>query len=529
MEGPGVYRLGYGVRVQGTFLLSIKLMGEDVLERLVTVSAEAVEGDNEERWAEEFSLARAQAAQRLLEEEAARQLEEARLAAEAEERRLLEVEWRGVRAEMKTFAFSVPAPCERLLQLHYKKLKALVADFAAPEDHAALRAVKVAAKAAAEAAAAPDDAALQKAAKKAAATVAEMPECHPRLSLRSWSLMTRLTGLVQHEHGRGRAQVGALFAAASALAPPKGAPAAAAAEGAEAAAEEAAPPDAPAAAAAGFEPPLLSLAASCGLFISMAALMAAGGDAEQVATQLTVLLEEKLLPLAVAAEEFPGWPHHQPPIAWPPPAGKEDTGVPPWGDDGGNTARGGTCWISIYDRREDLQAQYATHLAAELAVARLPPTDAAAPAADAAAAKPPSRPASAAPAGPAPDPADIAAVTAASTISAQGAMALLAKYPELLAPPLTPELAMRIFKEVQPEAVAATHPADYAYSADFAEWLTVLWRCVRLRFSAEKDGGQAAEEWMHTKACPTPEMIAAAAAAAAKAEDKGKGAKKKGK
>ena len=74
VEGPGVYRLGYGVRVQGTFLLSIKLMGEDVLERTVTVSAEAVEGDDEARWAEEFSLARAQAAQRLLEEEAARKV-----------------------------------------------------------------------------------------------------------------------------------------------------------------------------------------------------------------------------------------------------------------------------------------------------------------------------------------------------------------------------------------------------------------------------------------------------------------------
>merc|ERR1719272_1378127 len=190
-------------------------MGEDVLERTVTVSAEAVEGDDEARWAEEFSLARAQAAQRLLEEEAARKVEEARLAAEAEERRLLEVEWRGVRAEMKTFASSVPAPCERLLQLHYKRLKTLVADFAAPEDHASLRAVKVAAKAAAEAAAAPEDAALQ----KAATTVAELPECHPRLSLRSWSLMTRLGGLVQPEQGRSRAHVGALFAAASALKP----------------------------------------------------------------------------------------------------------------------------------------------------------------------------------------------------------------------------------------------------------------------------------------------------------------------
>ena len=68
---------------------------------------------------------------------------QARLAAEAEEARLLEIEWRGVRAEMKGFATRVPAPCERLLQLHYKKLKTLVADFAAPEDHAALRAVKV--------------------------------------------------------------------------------------------------------------------------------------------------------------------------------------------------------------------------------------------------------------------------------------------------------------------------------------------------------------------------------------------------
>jgi len=80
--------------------------------------------------------------------------------------------------------------------------------------------------------------------------------------------MTKLAGLVQPELGRGRAQLGALFAAASAPAPPKGAPAAAAAEGAEgaeaAAAAEAPPPEAPPA-AAGFEPPLLSLAASCAL------------------------------------------------------------------------------------------------------------------------------------------------------------------------------------------------------------------------------------------------------------------------
>jgi len=79
--------------------------------------------------------------------------------------------------------------------------------------------------------------------------------------------MTKLAGLVQPELGRGRAQLGALFAAASAPAPPKGAPAAAAegAEGAEGAeAAEAPPPEAPPA-AAGFEPPLLYLAASCAL------------------------------------------------------------------------------------------------------------------------------------------------------------------------------------------------------------------------------------------------------------------------
>ena len=45
-----------------------------------------------------------------------------------------------------------------------------------------------------------------------------------------------------------------------------------------------------------------------------------------------------------------------------------------------------------------------------------------------------------------------------------------ARYPELIAPPLTPELALRIFKEVQPEAVLPDHPADYAYVADFSEW-----------------------------------------------------------
>jgi hypothetical protein len=44
------------------------------------------------------------------------------------------------------------------------------------------------------------------------------------------------------------------------------------------------------------------------------------------------------------------------------------------------------------------------------------------------------------------------------------------RYPELIAPPLTPELALRIFVEVQPEAVLADHPADYAYVADFSEW-----------------------------------------------------------
>ena len=60
-----------------------------------------------------------------------------------------------------------------------------------------------------------------------------------------------------------------------------------------------------------------------------------------MAAQLTSLLEERLPPLAETADEFPGWPHHQPPVALPPPAGKEDAGVPPWGDDGGNTARGG--------------------------------------------------------------------------------------------------------------------------------------------------------------------------------------------
>ena len=58
-------------------------------------------------------------------------------------------------------------------------------------------------------------------------------------------------------------------------------------------------------------------------------------------------------------------------------------------------------------------------------------------------------------------------MTAASTISAQGAMAT---YPELLSPPPTVELALRIFKEVQPEEVLPAHPADHAYAADFAEW-----------------------------------------------------------
>ena len=88
---------------------------------------------------------------------------------------------------------------------------------------------------------------------------------------------------MQPEHGRSRAQVGALFAAASALKPAAAAtPAAEGAEAEAAAADAAAPADTPAAAAAGFEPPLLSLAASLELLVSIAALMAAG-DAEQVA------------------------------------------------------------------------------------------------------------------------------------------------------------------------------------------------------------------------------------------------------
>ena len=86
----------------------------------------------------------------------------------------------------------------------------------------------------------------------------------------------------QPEHGRSRAQVGALFAAASALKPAAAATPAAEGAEAEAAAADAAPADTPAAAAAGFEPPLLSLAASLELLVSIAALMAAG-DAEQVA------------------------------------------------------------------------------------------------------------------------------------------------------------------------------------------------------------------------------------------------------
>ena len=49
----------------------------DPISFLQQVSAEAVEGDNEQRWAEEFSLAKAQEAQRLLEEEEACKLEEA--------------------------------------------------------------------------------------------------------------------------------------------------------------------------------------------------------------------------------------------------------------------------------------------------------------------------------------------------------------------------------------------------------------------------------------------------------------------
>ena len=107
-------------------------------------------------------------------------------------------------------------------------------------------------------------------------------------------------------------------------------------------------------------------------------------------------------------------------------------------------------------------------------------------------------------------------------------MALLQSMPELLEPPLTAEVALRLFTEVQAEAVTEQHPADYEYSADFEEWLTCLWRCVRLRFRTELDGGTAVEQWLDTKAFPSAEMIAAAAAAAAKeGKAKGKMAKKK--
>lgn len=313
----------------------------------------------QERWAEEFSLAREQAAQLERDAAAARQVEVSRLAAEAAERTLLEAEWRDVRKEIKGLAVSVPAPCERFLQLHHKQLKGLLADFAAAPT------------------------AVQGEATNAPAPItpapitetAHVPTTPPtQLSLRGWSLLTKLAGLVQPEHGCSRAQLGALFSAAAAPVPPEPSAAASAENteavapevpGAEAAGAEVAPP-APdttvpnTTAGVSFEPVSLSLAGTCGLLVSLAAGMAAG-DAGKLASQLEALLKNKLLPLAAAAGEFPGWAHHQHPTSWPPPdsqsgEAKRDESTPPWGDDGGNTARGGTAWRSLDKRREQLQA-----------------------------------------------------------------------------------------------------------------------------------------------------------------------------
>ena len=52
--------------------------------------------------------------------------------------------------------------------------------------------------------------------------------------------------------------------------------------------------------------------------------------------------------------------------------------------------------------------------------------------------------------------------------------------PDLIAPSLSAEVALKFFKGAQGEAPLKEHAVDYEYHADFEEWLTCLWRCVRL-------------------------------------------------
>ena len=48
-----MYRLSYGVRVLGTFLLTVTLKSEVVIAHLVTIGSEVVDGDDEVRCAED--------------------------------------------------------------------------------------------------------------------------------------------------------------------------------------------------------------------------------------------------------------------------------------------------------------------------------------------------------------------------------------------------------------------------------------------------------------------------------------------
>ena len=211
---------------------------------------------------------------------------------------------------------------------------------------------------------------------------------------------------------------------------------------------------------------------------------------------LEQLVQQHVAPLAaIAAEQGAG--AHQKPIAPISAQQAEEQATPPWAPGGGGA------WRSLDSRRPQLEKQYASFLEAQQQA------EAGGEAAEGAAAAP-------------------TAITATSTLTGVQAVTLMQSMPDLIAPPLSAEVALKFFKGAQGEAPLKEHAVDYEYHADFEEWLTCLWRCVRLRFNADKDNGKALEEWLLTKVFIPPEVLAKQEADAAKkaaAAKKGKGKK----
>ena len=578
-QGAGVYKLAYGVRVFGEFILTVMLQGQKILEREVSIGGEVVEGDDEERWAEEFSLAQAQAAQAAREAEAARIAAEKCAKREAAEAAALGAEWTRVAAELRAKAKApnqraMPAACEALLHQHHRSLKMLLVDLSTPPpDSTPPPPHPHPAPSTGSPPPAPAPAAAAAAAEGGEGAEAEAEAEKPllgdiaaTLSLRGWSVLTkRMAGFVDPKRGRSRAQLAQLFCDMS-TAPPaaEGAPAAAAAAAA-AAADGGAQADGAGAAATlderiappSFYPPELPLPSMLWLLVGAAAMMArdkAAAKSARAKQTEDAGLSRRLHGLSMeglgddelteALNELLTT-HVLPVVPEPDAEARASSGrrsslvarsldalsradmdnpdaLPPWGGVDG-------AWRSLDVRRSQLQRQWVGHLdaaaAAQAAVAES--QEAAAAAAAAAAPAPPVKHAAAAQAAVlayAAGQEKLGAAdgtrgfSAASTMTSTQAVALVQAMPELLGPNLSAARVLEVFKESQGEEVLDEHAVDYEYTADFDEWLTCLWRCAQLRFRADADGGKAVEEWLHMKVFPPPHIQSMLSQEVAKAE-----------